>query len=353
MINRNTSLNYNTKNRAFQEEMPFLLKPAGKDYLWGGQRLRADFGKESVLNPLAETWECSTHPDGPSLVESGAFAGMTLKEVLKEHPEYLGTHPLCNYTKEQLAAGELPVLIKFIDAKKDLSVQVHPDDEYARTHENGSRGKTEMWYVLDAAKDSSLVYGFSQDMEREQLKKSMEDGTIGKYLQKIPVHKNDTFYIEAGTVHAIGAGCLMAEIQENSNLTYRMYDYDRQDKYGKKRPLHIEKALEVVKLDKSTPPGQPQRVLNYHRGCATELLCRCRYFQVERMLFNTEQCRQLLEYHTDSTSFQVLLCIDGCGVMLKDGAGELQFFKGDCIFVPAGMDGIRIHGKGKMLKVVC
>ena len=345
MINRNTSLNYNTKNRAFQEEMPFLLKPAGKDYLWGGQRLRADFGKESVLNPLAETWECSTHPDGPSLVESGAFAGMTLKEVLKEHPEYLGTHPLCNYTKEQLAAGELPVLIKFIDAKKDLSVQVHPDDEYARTHENGSRGKTEMWYVLDAAKDSSLVYGFSQDMEREQLKKSIEDGTIGEYLQKIPVHKNDTFYIEAGTVHAIGAGCLMAEIQENSNLTYRMYDYDRQDKYGR--------ALEAVKLDKSTPPGQPQRVLNYHRGCATELLCRCRYFQVERMLFNTEQCRQLLEYHTDSTSFQVLLCIDGCGIMLKDGAGELQFFKGDCIFVPAGMDGIRIHGKGKMLKVVC
>lgn len=235
--------------------MPFLLKPAGKDYLWGGQRLRADFGKESVLNPLAETWECSTHPDGPSLVESGAFAGMTLKEVLKEHPEYLGTHPLCNYTKEQLAAGELPVLIKFIDAKKDLSVQVHPDDEYARTHENGSRGKTEMWYVLDAAKDSSLVYGFSQDMEREQLKKSIEDGTIGEYLQKIPVHKNDTFYIEAGTVHAIGAGCLMAEIQENSNLTYRMYDYDRQDKYGKKRPLHIERALEAVKLDKSTPPG--------------------------------------------------------------------------------------------------
>ena len=349
MINRNTSLNYNTKNRAFQEEMPFLLKPAGKDYLWGGQRLRADFGKESVLNPLAETWECSTHPDGPSLVESGAFAGMPLKEVLKEHPEYLGTHPLCNYTKEQLAAGELPVLIKFIDAKKDLSVQVHPDDEYARTHENGSRGKTEMWYVLDAAKESSLVYGCSQDMEREQLKKSIEDGTIGEYLQKIPVHKN----IEAGTVHAIGAGCLMAEIQENSNLTYRMYDYDRQDKYGKKRPLHIERALEVVKLDKSTPPGQPQRVLNYHRGCATELLCRCRYFQVERMLFNTEQCRQLLEYHTDSTSFQVLLCIDGCGIMLKDGAGELQFFKGDCIFVPAGMDGIRIHGKGKMLKVVC
>ena len=320
------------------------LIPTGKDYLWGGTRLREEYGKQIDLTPLAETWECSVHPDGPSYVANGIYKGQTLAEVLSAHPEYLGT---------KVENGELPVLVKFIDAKKDLSVQVHPDDEYARTYENGSRGKTEMWYVLDAAKDSSLVYGFSQDMEREQLKKSMEDGTIGEYLQKIPVHKNDTFYIEAGTVHAIGAGCLMAEIQENSNLTYRMYDYDRQDKYGKKRPLHIERALEAVKLDKSTPPGQPQRVLNYHRGCATELLCRCRYFQVERMLFNTEQCRQLLEYHTDSTSFQVLLCIDGCGIMLKDGAGELQFFKGDCIFVPAGMDGIRIHGKGKMLKVVC
>ena len=145
MTNRNTSLKFEAENRAFHQEMPFLLKPAGKDYLWGGQRLKTEFGKESVLSPLAETWECSTHLDGPSTVLSGAFAGMTLKEVLKEHPEYLGTHPLHSCTKKQLEAGELPILIKFIDAKKNLSVQVHPDDEYARIHENGSRGKTEMW----------------------------------------------------------------------------------------------------------------------------------------------------------------------------------------------------------------
>ena len=353
MINRNTSLKFETANRAFHLEMPFLLKPAGKDYLWGGQRLKTEFGKESRLNPLAETWECSTHPDGLSVVESGEFAGMTLKDVLKEHPEYLGTHPLKCCTKEQLEAGELPVLIKFIDAKKDLSVQVHPDDAYAKVHENGSRGKTEMWYVLDASKDASLVYGFNQDMEKNQLKESIEKGEVEKYLQKVPVHKNDTFFIEAGTVHAIGAGSLIAEIQENSNLTYRMYDYDRVAKNGKKRPLHIEKALDVVKLCSSTAPGQSLRVLNYQRGCASELLCRCRYFQVERLIINTEQCRQLVEYHTDSTSFQVLLCIDVCGVIFKDEDSELPFFKGDCIFVPAGVEGMKMHGKGKMIKVVC
>ena len=197
-------MKFETANRAFHLEMPFLLKPAGKDYLWGGQRLKTEFGKESRLNPLAETWECSTHPDGLSVVESGEFAGMTLKDVLKEHPEYLGTHPLKCCTKEQLEAGELPVLIKFIDAKKDLSVQVHPDDAYAKVHENGSRGKTEMWYVLDASKDASLVYGFNQDMEKNQLKESIEKGEVEKYLQKVPVHKNDTFFIEAGTVHARG-----------------------------------------------------------------------------------------------------------------------------------------------------
>ena len=322
---------------------PLFLDSPMHEKIWGGNRLKAEFGYDIPSEHTGEYWAISAHPNGVSYVKNGKYAGFHLAELYKDKPELFGNPK----------TSVFPLLTKILDANDWLSVQVHPDDEYARTHENGSRGKTEMWYVLDAAKDSSLVYGFSQDMEREQLKKSIEDGTIGEYLQKIPVHKNDTFYIEAGTVHAIGAGCLMAEIQENSNLTYRMYDYDRQDKYGKKRPLHIERALEVVKLDKSTPPGQPQRVLNYHRGCATELLCRCRYFQVERMLFNTEQCRQLLEYHTDSTSFQVLLCIDGCGIMLKDGAGELQFFKGDCIFVPAGMDGIRIHGKGKMLKVVC
>lgn len=336
------------KNMSWKTETlhacPFLLKPAGKDYLWGGSRLKDDYSKDIDLSPLAETWECSTHPDGPSVVASGVYEGKELTEVLKEHPEYLGTHPRTE--------GELPILIKFIDARQDLSVQVHPDDDYARVHEHGSLGKTEMWYVLDAAKDAKLVYGFYHDISREKLKKSLETGTVEKYLQKIKVHKDDLFYIEAGTVHAIGAGVLIAEIQESSNLTYRMYDYGRTDKNGKARELHIAKALEVANRKGSRSPRQPMRVLRYQKGSATELLCRCKYFQAERQLINTEQCREMADFQTDSNSFQVLLCIDGCGTLFGEEE-MLHFFKGDCIFVPADSIPLKLHGRAQFLKVSC
>lgn len=340
MTNKNMSLS----------SKPFLLKPAAKDYLWGGSRLNDDFSKDIDLEPLAETWECSTHPDGTSRVASGCFSGRLLSDVLKEHPEFLGTHP---ETK-----GELPILIKFIDAKQDLSVQVHPDDSYAFEKENGQKGKTEMWYVLDAARDSQLVYGFTHDIRPDILRKSLYQGDVEKYLQKVPVHKDDVFFIEPGTVHAIGAGTLIAEIQENSNLTYRMYDYRRKDKNGKERPLHIDKAMEIVNTKGSLEPRQQLRVLKYVPGSATEFLCRCKYFQVERMLINTERCRKLVSFQTDSNSFQVLLCISGCGVLLgadTDGASAetLRFFRGDCIFVPANSEQLRLHGKAQFLRVSC
>ena len=328
---------------------PFLLKPAGKDYLWGGTRLNDDFSKEIDLDPLAETWECSTHPDGPSIVASGAFAGRLLPEVLKEHPEYLGTHPRSIFPGRE---GELPILVKFIDAKKDLSVQVHPDDDYARQYENGQLGKTEMWYVIDATKSARLVYGFSEPMNKKELRKSLLDGTVERYLRYVPVHRDDVFLIRAGTVHAIGTGALIAEIQESSNLTYRMYDYNRVGKDGKKRELHIDKALDVADLGSSEEPRQPMRILKYRPGCATELLSRCRYFQVERMLLNTERQRQLVEFRTGSNSFQVLLCVQGCGVLHGENE-SLLFFKGDCIFVPADSEQLKLHGKAQFLKVEC
>lgn len=332
------------------ERKPFLLKPAAKDYLWGGSRLNDDFAKGIDMTPLAETWECSTHPDGPSVISSGEFEGMELAELLKRFPEFLGTHPLSN---PYLQKGELPILIKFIDAKKDLSVQVHPDDAYARKVEHELFGKTEMWYVLDAAKDAKLVYGFYHDMDKEKLRRSLEQGTVEKYLQKVKVHKDDVFFIESGTVHAIGAGALIAEIQENSNLTYRMFDYNRRDKNGNLRELHVDKALDVVNLKKSSEPRQPLRLLKYQRGWATELLCRCQYFQVERMLLNTEACREMADFRTNESSFQVLLCTSGCGLLMYGGTGALQFFKGDCIFVPADSVPIKIHGNAQLLKVVC
>ena len=324
---------------------PFLLKPAGKDYLWGGNRLQTEFNKELPLEPLAETWECSTHPAGPSIIASGIYEGMSLTQLLAEHPEFLGTHPG--------AEGELPILIKFIDAKKDLSVQVHPTDEYAREHENGQLGKTEMWYVMDAAPDAHLIYGFYHDIEKPQLKESLENGTVEKYLQKIKIQKDDVFLIEAGTVHAIGAGALIAEIQENSNLTYRLYDYNRLDKNGKPRELHIKKALEVANLKGSAEPRQPLRLLKYKKGAAEEFLCRCKYFQVERYLLNTESSRKLIEFQTEKNSFQVFLCLDGCGVIFMEDGDCLNFFKGDCFFVPADSMKIRLHGKARFLKVQC
>ncbi len=334
----------NTSSKTDGAFRPFLLKPAGKDYLWGGHRLKDDFSKEIDMEPLAETWECSTHPDGPSIVASGAHKGMLLTEVLKEHPEYMGTHPKTD--------GGLPILIKFIDAKQDLSVQVHPNDEYAKKYEHGSLGKTEMWYVLDATKNARLVYGFYHDISKEKLKKSLEEGTVERYLQKVKVKKDDLFYIEAGTVHAIGAGILIAEIQECSNITYRMYDYNRMDKDGKPRTLHIERALEVANRIGTQTPRQPMRVLRYQKGCASELLCRCKYFQVERQLINTEKCREMADFQTDGNSFQVLLCVDGCGTLFGEGE-MIHFFKGDCIFVPADSMPLKLHGRAQMLKVRC
>lgn len=335
MTNKNSSLN-----------KPFLLKPAAKDYLWGGNRLNDDFSKNIALSPLAETWECSTHPDGTSTIASGCFLGMLLSDVLREHPEFLGTNPE--------ASGELPIMIKFIDAKQDLSVQVHPDDEYAFKNENGQKGKTEMWYVLDAAKDAHLIYGFNNDVNPASLRNSLYNGTVGKYLQKVPVHRDDIFFIEPGTVHAIGAGILIAEIQESSNLTYRMYDYGRTDKNGKQRELHIDKAMDVVNTRASSEPRQQLRVLKYVPGSAAEFLCRCKYFQVERMLINTERCRELVSFQTDSTSFQVLLCTNGCGVLTGESTGNaLHFFRGDCIFVPANSELLKLHGKAQFLKVKC
>ena len=320
---------------------PIFLRPTGKDYLWGGSRINDEFGKGIALEPLAETWECSTHPDGPSFAVGGEFDGQSLAEILKAHPDYLGTHP---------ERGEgLPILIKFIDAKRDLSVQVHPTDEFAAAHENGQRGKTEMWYVLDAAKDAKLVYGLRHDTDAEALRESIENGTVEKHLQTVPIAKNDVFFIEAGTIHAIGAGALIAEIQQSSNLTYRLYDYDRVDKNGHKRPLHVQKALAAANLRSSTAPRQPMRVLHYRPGCASELLCRCRYFEVYRMLVNTER-RQKVAYRADAMSFRVLLCVDGCGTVSFCNSAS-NIYKGDCLFLPADSVELSLHGQLQLLDI--
>lgn len=316
------------------------LTPTGKDYLWGGTRLREEYEKKIDLTPLAETWECSIHPDGPSYVKNGEFKGMTLAEVLKQHPEYIGT---------KVKNGELPVLIKFIDAKKDLSVQAHPNDEYARKYEH-QNGKTEMWYVIDAEEGASLIYGFQHKVTPEILKKAVENGTLDKHLQKVKVHKGDVFYVPAGTVHGIGAGILVAEIQESSNVTYRVYDYNRVDKSGKKRELHFDKALQVMDMEVTPEAKQKPRLVKHYPGCSRELLCRCKYFETERI-----QVTKGFSFSVMDNSFQVLMCIDGYSQVetMDTEQKPVRLCKGETVFLPAGIGRCVVVGDATMLKIRC
>lgn len=315
------------------------LKPEGKDYLWGGTRLREEYGKDIPLTPLAETWECSVHPDGLSVVVNGINAGRTLADVLAEHPEYMGS--------KIPEGGEFPILVKFIDAKQDLSVQVHPDDAYARQYEH-QNGKTEMWYVLDATEDASLIYGFEHPVTEEILRKAVETETLGKHLHKVKVRKGDLYYVPAGTVHGIGAGTLVAEIQESSNVTYRVYDYDRVDKHGNKRELHFDQAIKVMDMTVAPDVRQKARMVRYYPGCAREILCRCKYFETERIQVATD-----CEFSVLDTSFQVLLCLGGTGKVSAPQGETVEFVKGDCLFIPAGMGRCRITGETELLKVRC
>ena len=316
-----------------------LLTPAYKDYIWGGTRLKDEYGKKTDMTPLAESWECSVHPDGPSVIASGQFKGRTLTQVIAEHPEYLGT---------KARATGFPILVKFIDAASNLSVQVHPDDEYAGINEN-QRGKTEMWYVLDAKPGAELVCGFRHDITPDQLKDAIATGTLHKHLLRVKVNKGDVFHIPAGTVHAIGAGVLLVEIQENSNITYRLYDYDREDKDGNRRELHIDKAIEIMDMKARADVRQKPRFVRFHPGASRETLSRCRYFDTERIMVSMGFAFSVLD-----TSFQVLLCTEGNGgITCGDSERPLRFKRGDCIFLPAGIGRCNVLGQAELIKVRC
>ena len=318
----------------------FKLHPVGKDYLWGGERLKTEFRKSIDLTPLAETWECSVHPDGLSVIVNGSYKGKPLAELLADYPEYLGT---------KVNDGQLPILVKFIDAKQKLSVQVHPDDEYAYRVE-GQNGKTEMWYVIDAESEAELVYGFEHDVDIQKLQYAIESGDLEKHLHKEKVKKGDLIYVPAGTVHGIGAGILVAEIQESSNVTYRVFDYNRVDKHGNKRELHFEKAVQVLNMKAQEHIGKKQRLIHFYPGCARELLCRCKYFEAERINVKTG-----FSFSVKEESFQVILCLEGNGQM-ESATGEMKpvrFIKGECIFLPAGIGRCYVLGNTELFKIRC
>lgn len=312
---------------------PMKLVPTCKDYLWGGERLKTEYGKKTDLSPVAESWELSCHKDGPSVIADGPDAGRTL-------PEYIEAHPACIGTKHK--GGVFPVLIKLIDAAKPLSVQVHPNDEYAQRVE-GEPGKTEMWYVVDAVPGAELYYGFKQETSREEAERRIADGTLTEILNAVPVKKGDVFFIESGTLHAIGAGILIAEIQQNSNTTYRVFDYGRLGADGKPRALHVEKALDVARLAPPERPVGPQGRPETKGDCTATLLASCEYFTT-RLLDVVGS----VDGYAGTDSFHSLLCLSGSGAVVC-GTDAVPFKKGESLFLPAGMGGYTILGHAQMI----
>lgn len=302
------------------------LTPSCKDYIWGGRRLIEEFGKDFSGDVLAETWEISCHKDGLSTISNDDNAGKTLLNYIQEKgTQCLGTNAS--------PFEYFPILVKLIDAKDYLSIQVHPDDSYALEHEH-QYGKTEMWYVVDAKEGAFLYYGFSKSVSKEELKERIQNNTLLEVLNKVPVKKGDTFFIEPGTIHAIGKDILIAEIQQNSNVTYRVYDYGRVDANGNGRELHIDKAVDVI--------NRKQYVESQK---SDSHLADCKYFTVDKMILDGTYTEKVT-----NASFVGLLFVEGNGSIL-DSDTNLDFKKGDSFFIPANEETYTIKGTGVALKI--
>lgn len=294
------------------KKYPLKLSPAFKEIIWGGDRLKKDFGKVCDFEKLAESWELTCRYDGMNVIENGEYVGMTLGD-------YLGDE-----------AKGFPLLIKLIDACDRLSIQVHPDDAYAKEKE-GEYGKTEMWYIVDADPGAKLVYGL-KDYDKETFAAAAKDGTLEKYLNFVEVHKGDVFFIPSGCVHAIGAGILIAEIQQSSNVTYRVYDYNRIGKDGKLRPLHVDKALDVI-VDYT--PDQIDKI-RFENGRTEGSLANCKYFKVDRLTGEQDL--------TADDSFLHILCLDGEGDI-----GGYPMKKGDSYYLPKGLGSVHVSGNAEII----
>lgn len=312
---------------------PLLLKAPIKDYLWGGTRLIDDFGFETDTEKAAEAWVLSCHKDGQSTVKNGELAGLTLSEAI----EKMGQSAL---GKNALKFPYFPLLIKLIDAKDRLSVQVHPDDNYALFHEK-EYGKTEMWYVVDCDEGAKLIYGLNRNISTEELEERIRSNSLTEVCNYVDVKKGDVFFISAGTLHAIGKGILIAEIQQNSNTTYRVSDYGRLGADGKPRPLHIEKAIDVIKPTvPSEPYGNVGELTLFPFGLV-RTLSKCEFFTTELLSLNGKAGLY------DPDSFTCLVVISGEGTLCYPG-GSMFIKKGDSVFIPAGMKAT-VNGKAEII----
>ncbi|MBR3867918.1 MAG: class I mannose-6-phosphate isomerase [Clostridia bacterium] len=317
-----------------------FLKPALKETIWGGNRLRNDFKMQTDLKNIAEAWVLSCHEDGESTVIGGEFDGKSLSHVLAKE---IGMASLGTNCEGYDKIEDFPILIKLIDADDKLSVQVHPDDEYAAANEKDVRGKTEAWYIIDCDENAELIYGFNDDLTKEEFRASIESGNLLDKVNRTNVKPGDVAFISAGTLHAIGKGILLAEVQQSCNTTYRVFDYNRTGLDGKPRELHVDKAVDVTNctIPDSTldPIGMPVK----HDGYTTTLLSECPYFTMTCVDVDT-----LYADEADEKSFVSLVILDGEGT-IKCGDDERSFVKGDSIFIPADSGSFYVSGKAKIL----
>lgn len=313
----------------------FKLIPSVADYIWGGRRLIEEYGIKTDKDPAAEAWVLSCHSAGPSTVEDGEFKGQTLEQVWENHKEICGT----NGNKFEF----FPILIKFIDAKNNLSIQVHPDNDYAMRVE-GEYGKTEAWYILDCDEGAELILGFNREVSVEEFKKAAQSEEMLNIVNKVKVKKGDLFFIESGTLHAICKGILLAEVQQNSNTTYRVYDYGRVGADGKPRALHIDKAADVTKLCPPTIKNASEREVEKQDGGTRTHLTECDLFK----MYSVETDGEYVSEAGDE-SFVSLLCLDGSAEVVC-GKKTLGMKKGESLFIPASSGEFKIIGKTHMLE---
>lgn len=302
---------------------PLKFSPILKDKIWGGTKLKSIFDKEATTDKLGESWELSGYEGDESVVTNGFLAGNNLAELIEIYMgELIGDKLYADY------GLTFPLLFKLIDANENLSIQVHPGDEVA-TERHNSFGKTEMWYVVDADPGAELIIGFTKDCSRDEYLDALEAGKVEDLLQKVPVTKGDVFFIPAGLVHAIGKGVVVAEIQQSSDITYRIYDYKRTDDQGNERELHTEQAIDVIDFSASKEPKT-----NYKAQLNTITpLVECNYFTTNMIRFNEPQNRN----YADMDSFVAYMCLEGNFVI--EYAGEKTVVtKGDTVLIPACID---------------
>lgn len=313
---------------------PLQFEAIEKDRIWGGTKLRTYLNKPINSETTGESWEISTVQGDVSVVSTGSLKGRLLTDLVSEFPlQLLGRKVKARF------GNQFPLLFKYLDAREDLSVQVHPNDELAQKRHN-SFGKTEMWYVMQADENARLIVGFTKDTSRAEFLKSVESKDVLSLLESKPVKKGDVFFLETGTVHAIGAGCVIAEIQQTSDVTYRIYDFDRTDADGNPRELHLDLALDAINYK----AADAQKSYGKLKNTVNDMVD-CPYFTTGFLPLDGT-----FEANKSGDSFSVYMCVEGSFELEYDNQAY-AYITGDTVLIPAEMTAYKLSGNASLLEI--